>query len=47
MYDIPLQSFSYRDYDGRVKIGDETGIDLYKDKQAKAFGFQDRIQYFT
>lgn len=47
MYDIPLQSFSYRDYDGRVKIGNETGIDLYKDKQAKAFGFQDRIQYFT
>lgn len=47
MYDIPLQSFTYRDYDGILRFGKETGIDLYKDKKARALGFQNRIQYLT
>lgn len=47
MFDMPLQSFTYRDYNGRLKLGNETGIDLYKDKKVKALGLQDKIQYFT
>lgn len=47
MYNIPLQSFTYRDYYGIVRLGNEGGIDLYKDKKAKVFGMQNRIQYLT
>ena len=45
MYNIPLQSFTYRDYYGRMKCGNETGIDLYKDKWVKALGIENRIPF--
>ena len=45
MYNIPLQSFTYRDYDGRIKRGQETGVDLYKDKWVKEIGIENRVPY--
>lgn len=44
-YNIPLQSFTYRDYDGRMKRGQETGVDLYKDKWVKEIGIENRVPY--
>lgn len=45
MSNIPLQSFTYRDYHGQLVRGDETGIDLYKDKKVEKYGLQDRVKY--
>ena len=45
MYNIPLQCFTYRDYDGIVRFGNETGVDLYKDKWVKMLGIENRIPY--
>ena len=45
MYNIPLQCFTYRDYDGIVRFGNETGVDLYKDKWVKMLGIENRIPF--
>lgn len=40
MYNIPLQSFTYRNETGRVVWGNETGAYLYKDKFLKKYNLK-------
>ena len=43
MYDIPLQSFTYRNEDGNIVKGNQTGSFLYMDKFKKKYNLKNIV----